>query len=69
MELHGSDELTDSSAMHFFLKDRFGERAANILSVLQLWEAFRKVYNAACAAWEPDTKKYRAKRALVFLRA
>eukprot|EP00965_Chrysotila_dentata_P021798 722017-Pleurochrysis_carterae.AAC.1 len=46
--------------MRSFLKDRFGERAANVLSVLKLWEAFGKVYAAACAAWEDDSKEYRA---------
>eukprot|EP00965_Chrysotila_dentata_P190245 6173754-Pleurochrysis_carterae.AAC.1 len=69
MELDGSDELTDSAAMHSLLKDSFGERAANVLSVLKLWESFGKVYNAACAAWESDATEYRAKRALAFLRA
>eukprot|EP00965_Chrysotila_dentata_P190981 6174239-Pleurochrysis_carterae.AAC.2 len=28
LELEGSDELSDSAAMHAYLKDRFGERAA-----------------------------------------
>eukprot|EP00965_Chrysotila_dentata_P165922 5478224-Pleurochrysis_carterae.AAC.1 len=57
MELDGSDELTDSSAMRSFLKQHFGERAANVLNVLVLrpWEAFGKVYAAACSAWECDT--------------
>eukprot|EP00965_Chrysotila_dentata_P063830 2115339-Pleurochrysis_carterae.AAC.1 len=69
MELEGSDELTDSAAMHTFLKQRFGERAANVLSILRLWEAFGRVYSAACSPWEMDTADYRAKRALTFLRA
>eukprot|EP00965_Chrysotila_dentata_P216842 6189603-Pleurochrysis_carterae.AAC.2 len=69
MELEGSDELTDSAAMHSLLKDSFGERAADVLSVLKLWESFGKLYSAACAAWENDTTEYRAKRAVAFLRA
>eukprot|EP00965_Chrysotila_dentata_P066498 2201642-Pleurochrysis_carterae.AAC.1 len=46
MKLDGSDELTDSTAMHSFLKQRFRERAASVLSVLRLWEAFAKEYSA-----------------------
>eukprot|EP00965_Chrysotila_dentata_P043588 1449432-Pleurochrysis_carterae.AAC.1 len=69
MELNGSEELTDSASMHTFLKQMFGERAANVLSVLKLWKAFGKVCSAACASWEYDSAKYRAKRALAFLRA
>eukprot|EP00965_Chrysotila_dentata_P063574 2106370-Pleurochrysis_carterae.AAC.2 len=55
--------------MQSYLKDRFGERAANVLSVLKLWEAFGKVYNAACAPWDSDTEEYRGTRALAFVRA
>eukprot|EP00965_Chrysotila_dentata_P084561 2791303-Pleurochrysis_carterae.AAC.1 len=48
-----------------FLKARFGERAANVLSVPKLWKAVGKVYNAACSAWEADTIEYREARALL----
>eukprot|EP00965_Chrysotila_dentata_P219920 6191438-Pleurochrysis_carterae.AAC.1 len=49
MELDGCDELTDSVAMQTFLKQQFGERAANVLSVLRLWEAFGKLCAVAMA--------------------
>eukprot|EP00965_Chrysotila_dentata_P223464 6193584-Pleurochrysis_carterae.AAC.5 len=70
MDLDGSDEVTNSAAMLSFYKEsRCAERATKVLSVLQLWESFGKVYSAACSAWEADTVEYRAARALQFLHA
>eukprot|EP00965_Chrysotila_dentata_P250809 6209659-Pleurochrysis_carterae.AAC.1 len=62
--------VSDSEGMQSFLKQHFGNRAANALSVLRLWEAFGHVYAAVCDPWtEDDTTEYRALRALRFLRA
>eukprot|EP00965_Chrysotila_dentata_P030756 1024443-Pleurochrysis_carterae.AAC.2 len=70
MLLEGSAEMTDSDAMRSYLKERYGNLVANVLSVLRLWEAFGKVYSAAaCDPWTDDTVEYRAERALRFLRA
>eukprot|EP00965_Chrysotila_dentata_P147357 4864495-Pleurochrysis_carterae.AAC.1 len=44
----GSDELTDSASMQTFLKQQIGERAANVLSVLRLWEAFSLCCSLYC---------------------
>eukprot|EP00965_Chrysotila_dentata_P222895 6193250-Pleurochrysis_carterae.AAC.1 len=55
MCLEGADEAVDCDAMREFLKERFGNKAANVLNVLKLWEAFGKVYAAACDPWFDDT--------------
>eukprot|EP00965_Chrysotila_dentata_P093183 3077869-Pleurochrysis_carterae.AAC.1 len=69
MRLDGADEAADCNVMRDSLKMRFGNRAANVLSVLKLWEAFGKVYSAACDLWSDDITAYRAVRALQFLRS
>eukprot|EP00965_Chrysotila_dentata_P055549 1842847-Pleurochrysis_carterae.AAC.2 len=70
LELDEGDGSTDSAAIRTYLHSRYGNKAANVLSVLKLWEAYGKVYMAWCDPWtDEDNQEYRAKRALRFLRA
>eukprot|EP00965_Chrysotila_dentata_P128839 4259937-Pleurochrysis_carterae.AAC.1 len=69
LALEVADERTDSNDMRGFLTERFGNRAANVLSVLKLWEAYGRLYNAWCDLWPVDTPAYRAERAMKFIRA
>ena len=59
----------DTAGLTAFLKKRYGNRAANVLDVMKLWECFGDVFSAWREEWPEDTQEYRAKRALRFLRA
>eukprot|EP00965_Chrysotila_dentata_P119333 3944958-Pleurochrysis_carterae.AAC.2 len=68
-ELEAEDEITDTEELWSFLTNRYGNKAANVLSILRLWEVFGQLYSAWRQEWESDTPAYRALRALRFLRA
>ena len=59
----------DSASLVDFLRKRYGNRAANVLDVMKLWEAYGDVFSAWREEWQENTPEYRAKRALRFLRA
>ena len=62
-------EAPDTDGLVEFLKKRYGNRAANVLDVMKLWECYGDVFSAWREEWTEDTPAYRAKRALRFLRA
>ena len=59
----------DPESLTDFLKKRYGNRAANVLDVMKLWECYGEIFSAWREEWEEETEAYRAKRALRFLRA
>ena len=62
-------DLPDPRSLTDYLKSRYGNRAANVLDVMKLWECYGEVFSAWRAEWTEDSPEYRAKRALAFLRA
>ena len=61
-------EAADVDGLTAFLRKRYGNRAANVLDVMRLWECYGELFSAWREEWAEDTKEYRAKRALRFLR-
>ena len=62
-------EAPDPESLTALLKTRYGNRAANVLDVMKLWECYGEIFFAWREEWEEETETYRAKRALRFLRA
>ena len=62
-------DLPDPKSLTDYLKARYGNRAANVLDVMKLWECYGDVFSAWRDEWTEDSPEYRATRALRFLRA
>uniref|UniRef100_A0A7S2JIX6 Uncharacterized protein n=1 Tax=Haptolina brevifila TaxID=156173 RepID=A0A7S2JIX6_9EUKA len=54
--------------MREFVRQRFGSRAVEAMNSIELWACYGEMYREARDPWTSDTKEYRAKRALRFLR-
>ena len=51
------------------LREKYGNHAGEVASILRLWEAYDELFYAWKEEWSDDTDEYRAKRALRLLRA